>query len=323
MPKKATPEKAAPAKPAQPSMVAPNSSVKVTVPWSQLKPAYDKALQKAAQRIKQPGFRKGKVPPAMAEKVLDSNALFKQALNEVLPPLYTEALQKANKHPLSQPQIEPEKMEKGKDWVFVIYFAERPEIKLGDYQKAIKKGEADAAKEIKETEAEHAKKHKGKTAPATADKDDHVHEDGHLHEHQQEDIRLKHIFKALIEASKPQIPELLIREEADRQLGRLSDQLKQLNIQASDYLKSRNIQLEDLRQEYAASALGSLQIEFVLAEIAKQENVTVTDSEIDDTLEKLFEGKLTAEQKKKQEYRTYVFSTVLKQKVLKYLLKKL
>lgn len=289
--------------PQKDSLVAENSKLTLTIPWDKVKVEYDKSLRHIAQNLKADGFRKGKVPPAMAESMVDQNHILEHTLEHVLPPAYSETIKAAKKVPISQPHIEPVQMEKGKDWIFTVYFAEQPDVKLGDYTKAVSNAKKDADKEIAET----IKNAKKDDKPLTA--------------HQKEDIQIKHIFKHLVESVKPKVPELLIRQEVNRELQRLSDQLQQLKLSADDFLKSRQMTLEQLRQEYAASALTTLQLEFILAAIAKESKTTVEDKEVDEMLDKVGNGTLSKEQKQNQEYRSYVFSTLLKQKVMTHLLR--
>ena len=281
-------------------LITENTTLPLTIPWSSIQGPYEKALKHAAQHVKTDGFRIGKVPLHIVEKMVDQQRLFEEALQEVFPPVYRDALAATKKIPLSQPDIEPEQVEKNKDWKFIVHFAERPEVKLGDYKKVVKGTAADAEKEI----AEHATKEAKEPLTDT----------------QKEDIRVKHIFKALVQSVEPHIQELLIRAEVNRSLQQLSDQLQQLNLSGENYLKSRNITIDQLRQEYAAHALASLQIEFILAEIAKDQKMTVEDAEIDETIKKTTKAELTEDQKKNSEYRTYIFSALLKQKVLSFLL---
>src|SRR5579859_473313 len=285
--------------PKQDSPIIENSKITVTIPWTTAQVAYQKVLQHAAQHVKADGFRPGKVPPAVAEQTLKQSALFEETLREVLPAAYAEVMKAAKKTPISQPEVEPVQMEKGKDWVFTVYFAEQQPITLGKYEEQVKKALKAAETELTE-------------AVKTAKKE--------LTDSQKEDIKLKHVFKALIDETKPKIQEILVRAEVNRQLQQLVDQLKQLNLKVEDYLRSRQMTSEQLQQEYVGSSLATLQLEFVLAEVAKDKKLTVTDAEIDATFDKIGDGKLSKAQREDADYRTYLFSTLLKQKVLKHLL---
>ena len=292
-------------------LVAPNSQLEVTLPWEKIKTAYGKALAKAAVNLKTDGFRQGKVPPHIAEGMVDQNRLYDQAVQEVFPEYYLAEIQKSGKKPISQPDVEPIETEPNKDWKFTVYFAERPEVKLGDYKKVIIEASKSAEKEIAEKEAELAK------GNDKLDKDAQKTEPKELTTPQKEDIKLKHIFRDLAQSVSPQIPELLIRQEVNRELDQLVQQLKQLNIKVEDYLKSRQMEAEQLQNEYAGMALSILQIEFIIAEIAKDQKMTVSETEIDTTLDQLGGGKMTDADRQNPDTRSYVFSSLLKQKVIR------
>jgi FKBP-type peptidyl-prolyl cis-trans isomerase (trigger factor) len=302
--------------------IVENSKITVKIPWAKVAPSYDKILKKAAQNVKTDGFRIGKVPLPIVEQMIDKSKLLEQVLDEVLPAAYREALVDSKKIPISQPEIDPIAMEKGKDWEFNIFFAEKPEIVLGKYQDAVKKGLAEAAKEITEKEKElKTDPAKAKAANKTTQpSDEKPAAPTELTDAQKDDVKLKHIFKHLVDSVQPKVQEILVRQDANREIERLVQQLDQLKIDVNDYLKSRGMEAEQLRQEYMGIALSTLQLEFILAEIAKDQKITVSDQEVDKTLDEMTGGKMTPEERAQSEYRSYLFSTLVKQKVVKHLL---
>ena len=78
----------------------------VEVPFEELKPSLDKAYKTIAQQINVPGFRRGKVPPMVIDRQVGRGAVLEQAINEVVPQKYVEALQAHDLQPLAQPEIE-------------------------------------------------------------------------------------------------------------------------------------------------------------------------------------------------------------------------
>ncbi len=65
----------------------------VEVPFEELKPSLDAAYQQIAKQINVPGFRRGKVPPAVIDRQVGREAVLDQAINDLLPQKYMEALQ--------------------------------------------------------------------------------------------------------------------------------------------------------------------------------------------------------------------------------------
>ena len=291
------------------------------MPWTTVEPTYQKGVRRFAKNAKVDGFRKGKVPAGLAEQMINQSALVEHVLQQVLPEAYAEAIKAADKKPISQPEIDPVKAEKGSDWELIAYFAETPEIRLGKYKDAIKKAAKESEKEIKDREEEvknKAKKEKKPEQEAAAEEAQATPTT--FTDAQKDDIRTKHIFKQLVEAVSPKIPELLVRREADRELRRLLDQLNQLKLSIESFLQSRQMTADQLRLEYISSAATTLQLEFILAEIGKEEKITAEENEVDETLKKMFGEKLTEEQRSNGEYRSYIFSTIVKQKIIKFLL---
>ncbi|MEA4997955.1 MAG: trigger factor [Candidatus Limiplasma sp.] len=96
--------------------------------------AVEKAYVKNRGRINVPGFRKGKAPRKLIERMYGDNVFFDDALELVFPDAYMEAVQKEMLRPVSQPHLHLHSMEKGQDVEFCCEFYVHPEVKLGAYQ---------------------------------------------------------------------------------------------------------------------------------------------------------------------------------------------
>ena len=103
----------------------------VEVPFEELKPSLDAAYQKIAQQINIPGFRKGKVPPAIIERQFPGAAR-EEALNDILGTKYVEALQANDLVPLAQPEVEVVKYDDDGPLEFTVEVDIKPEIALPD-----------------------------------------------------------------------------------------------------------------------------------------------------------------------------------------------
>jgi trigger factor len=106
----------------------------VEVPFEELKPSLDAAYKKIAQQINIPGFRKGKVPPMVIDRQVGRGAVLDEAINDVLPKKYIEALQANELTPLAQPDIEVTKFEDNETLEFTAEVDVRPEITLPAYE---------------------------------------------------------------------------------------------------------------------------------------------------------------------------------------------
>ena len=99
---------------------------------------FDKAIKtvyvKSAKYFNIPGFRKGKAPFEMAEKIYGTEIFYEDAFNEVVPPIFEEELKTQKIEAVSKPEIEVKQMEKGKDLIFTAIIQTKPEVKLGKYK---------------------------------------------------------------------------------------------------------------------------------------------------------------------------------------------
>jgi trigger factor len=105
----------------------------VEVPFEELKPSLDAAYKKIAQQINVPGFRRGKVPPAVIDRQVGRNVVLDEAINDVLPQKYIEALQSNSLEPLAQPEIEVTKFEDNQALEFTAEVDVKPEIEVPEY----------------------------------------------------------------------------------------------------------------------------------------------------------------------------------------------
>ncbi len=92
-------------------------------------------------------------------------------------------------------------------------------------------------------------------------------------------------MEKIIAVSSVEIADVLTEQERDRMLGRLVQQLEQLNLTLEGYLSSQNKKAEDLKTEYIKQAEKSLQTHFLLEEIVASEKIEVTDEEIKAAIE--------------------------------------
>ena len=105
----------------------------VEVPAEELDKAIQAAYMKQKSKISVPGFRKGKVPRAMIEKMYGVEIFYDDAVNDILSKEYPKAAQESGLEIVSRPSIDVVQIEKGKDFIFTAEVAVKPEVTLGDY----------------------------------------------------------------------------------------------------------------------------------------------------------------------------------------------
>ncbi len=113
-----------------------NNTAKLTieVPAEEFDKAIMKAYQKNKNKFNVPGFRKGKVPYAMVEKMYGAAVFYEDAANYVIPDAYANAATESELEIVARPDINVTQIEKGKPFIFEAEVTLKPEIKLGKYK---------------------------------------------------------------------------------------------------------------------------------------------------------------------------------------------
>jgi trigger factor len=106
-------------------------ALEIEVEADRLEQAMQKAYRKVVTKVNIPGFRKGKAPRQVLEAYLGKEALFEDALEEVIPQAYDEAVKETEIEPVSQPKIDVVQIEDGKPLIFKANVIVKPEVKLG------------------------------------------------------------------------------------------------------------------------------------------------------------------------------------------------
>ncbi|MBR6697910.1 MAG: trigger factor [Lachnospiraceae bacterium] len=92
------------------------------------------AYLKNRNKMAVPGFRKGKVPRQVIEKMYGTEVFFEDAVNAIIPDAYAKAAEESGLDIVSQPSIDVVQLEKGKPFIFSAEVAIKPEVELGDYK---------------------------------------------------------------------------------------------------------------------------------------------------------------------------------------------
>ena len=99
---------------------------------------FEKAIQKvylkARGKINIPGFRKGKAPRKLIEKMYGTGVFYEDAANDLIPTAYAEALKDCDLEIVSRPEINVTQIEAGKPFIFTAEVAVKPEVTLGEYK---------------------------------------------------------------------------------------------------------------------------------------------------------------------------------------------
>ncbi len=106
----------------------------VEVPAEQFEAALKTSFQKNKNRFTVPGFRKGKAPQSMVEKLYGVGVLYEDAVNAAIDDTYGDAMDESGLDIVSRPEISVEQVEKGKAFIYTALVAVKPEVTLGEYK---------------------------------------------------------------------------------------------------------------------------------------------------------------------------------------------
>ena len=96
--------------------------------------AYNQAYQKNKNKIQLQGFRKGKAPLALIEKVYGPSVFYEDAADIAINDTYADAAEQSGLEIVSRPEIDLVKIEKGSEFIYTAVVAVKPEVKLGTYK---------------------------------------------------------------------------------------------------------------------------------------------------------------------------------------------
>ncbi|WP_455486234.1 trigger factor, partial [Gemella sp.] len=111
---------------------------KVVIAFSATKEEFakglDQAFKRAVKRVNAPGFRKGKLPRAVFNKMYGEEALYQDAVDYVLPRAYTKAIDELEVSPLAMPDIDVKEISKEEGVKFEAVVTVKPNVELGEYK---------------------------------------------------------------------------------------------------------------------------------------------------------------------------------------------
>lgn len=288
------------------------------------------AIKELGKEVTVAGFRKGQAPENLIEARLDQNKILDKALSSLLPDILKEILEKEKFTPLTYPQINLTKVAPGNDLEFSLMFVLPPEVKLGDYKSIrVKKAQVEPVSEEKIDQSIanifEAKKKEGSTksepviygadgqpisskSPSLELNDEFAKSLGandlaHLRELVKadlEEIALTEaerkfetdLFKELTAMSSVEVPDILVEDELNRMISRAQTDLSRSGIKFEDYLKESQKTIEQLMQDWRPQARNNVQVQLILGEVGKAEEVEISDEELEAAMSETDPSKL-------------------------------
>ena len=140
----------------------------VEVPAENVEKAIQGAYNKMKKSINVPGFRKGKAPRQLIEKMYGKEVFYNDAIDAMLPSAYSDAVEECGEEIVSHPQIDVVQIESGKPFVFTATVAVKPAVELGEY-KGIQVEKAPIEVKDEEIEAQITKEREANSRTVTVD----------------------------------------------------------------------------------------------------------------------------------------------------------
>lgn len=236
--------------------------INITLPSDVVEAERKKVVKESAKTANVSGFRKGKAPLSKVEEQIPEKDMRVQIVNSIAPSAFGQAISDNKIQPAIYPRIEILQAEKGEPWELRATTCEMPEIKLGNYKKEIK-GEL-SAQSIWTPE----KGKKGKE------------EKKEMSQMDKEQI----VINVLVKTTTIKIPNILVEAEVSESLSQLLDKLDKLGLTLDSYLESIGKTPTELREEYEQRAKDSLTMTLALNKIVEEEDIQVTDEEVESAL---------------------------------------
>lgn len=225
--------------------------LKLSLSQSTIQKKYQQIFNSFASELKLDGFRPGKVPADVAVQHLSSEKILEETFSQLASDLYSQKIKEYQLSPISNPKvvIKNPPLSLDKDWSFEIRSCEMPEIKLDSKL-------LDNIKKINQRFVD--QKNDDKT-------NDHLNQ----------------ILENVVKTSHVTLPEVLVEDDIEHKMSHLIDQVQQAGLTVTQYLKSKNVSLEQYQQTLKQQIVEEWTVNLAISQIAKTNKLTISDSEID------------------------------------------
>jgi trigger factor len=112
--------------------------LRIEAPAPQVEKAVNDAIRRLGGRVRIPGFRPGKAPAQIVERVLGWEAIKQEAIDGLLPRMYSDAIERENVDPVSEPEVKLGDFERGEPFSFTATVTVLPEVDLGNYTEELR-----------------------------------------------------------------------------------------------------------------------------------------------------------------------------------------
>jgi FKBP-type peptidyl-prolyl cis-trans isomerase (trigger factor) len=216
----------------------------LSLPLTDITSARQSVLTKLQSEYEAKGFRKGKAPLDVVTANVPESKLIEEVLNELLTKTYTDKIKQYQLHPVVQPQVKilnpPVSFDK--DWQVEITGCELPQIIL----------DPKYVDEIKKTNL-------GK---------------------ENDNEKLNLTIESIIKYSQVELPPILIKADLDNKMSQLVDQVQQAGLTVNQYLKSKNLTLEQYQENLEKQIKTEWITNLAIDAIAREQKITISEDEV-------------------------------------------
>lgn len=292
--------------------------IMITLPWVDLEPKWNEIYHKLALEVEIPGFRKGQAPANIVEpKILPQ--VQNEVLKQVMPQILIESLKDTPVVPIDYPQYNVLAFSKGGQLQFTARVTQRPIVRVGNYK--VLNAPRPNLKPITEVEVDKIitdlfnrwklRQPQPQQAAIIAPNDEFAKSVGggslaDLNTKIKADLEAEakynneldyeeNILQEVEKITQVDIPDVLIQDELNRMLLSLQRNVSDRGMLMEEYLKGQNKTVEALKAEWKPQAEKNVKMELGLSEIAKQENVAISDQELQAEIDKIQDNKVKAQ----------------------------
>lgn len=109
--------------------------IKIEVPPEAIADHIKQAYREIARKVRIPGFRKGKAPRPIIDQMVGKDVVLEEALQDILPDIYPEAVKSAGIVPVTMPEFNVIQIKEDEPLIFTAKVQVKPEVELGDLKK--------------------------------------------------------------------------------------------------------------------------------------------------------------------------------------------
>lgn len=292
--------------------------IEITIEKDRMQKEFDTAATHFKPQVTVQGFRKGTAPLNLVKAKIEPEKLNNKVVEQLSKEMVQTSIDEHKIKPIASPKLKINKISE-EGFEATLTFVERPNIKLADYKKLTKEAFKAVSNDQTESSKSEVKDPKSKTETGKEKTKEQIEQEEHEKIHEFEHKLVDKIYDLLIEKSEMELAQELIDDETDRLITSFLKYIARLGIKFEDYVKQTGADITKIQEDYKIQAKKNLQVEFILSEVVKKEDIKVTDAEIEDAINNTPDENYQKELRKEAN-KYYIESQLLKQKAVRKLL---